>query len=115
MPAVLKEEKVLRQMEAIDKLNKELDPFKIFKSIECDILVSGELDYDAQLLKKFDMVIISIHQLLKMNEEKATARLIKAIENRIYDHIGSYDGPAITHPSGISGEFQKSNRRLRSQ
>ena len=78
----LKEEKVLKQMEEIDKLNLKLKPFKIFKSIECDILVSGELDYSDDFLENFDLVIISVHQLLKMDEEKATRRLIKAIENR---------------------------------
>jgi histidinol phosphatase-like PHP family hydrolase len=36
--------------------------FKIFKSIECDICVCGELDYEEGLLKQFDMVIVSIHQ-----------------------------------------------------
>ena len=103
----LKEEKVLRQMEAIDKLNKELDPFKIFKSIECDILVSGELDYDAQLLKKFDMVIISIHQLLKMNEEKATARLIKAIENPYTTILGHMTGRQLLIRPGYPVNFKK--------
>ena len=49
------------------------------KQNKCDILVSGELDYDESLLKKFDLVIVSIHQLLKMSEEKATNRLIKII------------------------------------
>ncbi len=58
----LKEEKVIKQMEEIDKLNKKLAPFRIFKSIECDILISGELDYDADLLRRFDLVIISVHQ-----------------------------------------------------
>src|SRR4051794_25624451 len=77
----LKEEKAMKQMEEIDKLNKKLAPFKIFKSIECDILVSGELDYANDFLQRFDLVIVSVHQLLKMNEEKATRRLIKAIEN----------------------------------
>ncbi len=77
----LKEEKVLKQMQEIDKLNKQLAPFKIFKSIECDIRVSGDLDYENDFLKRFDLVIISVHQQLKMNEEKATTRLIKAIEN----------------------------------
>src|SRR5918993_2664685 len=77
----LKEAEVLEQMAAIDALNKKLKPFHIFKSIECDILVSGELDYDNTFLKKFDLVNISIHQLLKMDVEKATRRLIRAIEN----------------------------------
>ena len=76
----LKEEKVLRQLQEIDKLNKLFAPFRIFKSIECDILVSGELDYDSDLLKRFDLVIVSVHQLLKMDEERATKRLISAIE-----------------------------------
>ena len=66
----LKEEKLRRQLIAIDELNEKLAPFRIFKSIECDILVSGELDYEDDILKLFDLVIVSVHQLLKMNEEK---------------------------------------------
>ncbi len=88
----LKEEKVLQQMEQVNKLNKDLKPFKIFKSIECDIKVSGDLDYEDTFLKKFDMVIISIHQLLKMDEEKATRRLIKAIENPYSTILGHMTG-----------------------
>jgi DNA polymerase (family X) len=103
----LKEEKVLRQMEAIDNLNQELHPFKIFKSIECDILVSGELDYDTQLLKKFDMVIISVHQLLKMNEEKATARLVKAIENPYTTIMGHMTGRQLLIRPGYPVDFKK--------
>jgi len=103
----LKEEKVLRQMAAIDKLNAEMKPFKIFKSIECDILVSGELDYDAELLKKFDMVIISVHQLLKMNEEKATARLIKAIEHPYTTILGHMTGRQLLIRPGYPVNFKK--------
>jgi DNA polymerase (family 10) len=88
----LKEEKVLKQMKEIDELNKKMKPFKIFKSIECDILISGELDYDKALLKKFDLVIVSIHQLLKMDEAKSTARLIKAIENPFTTILGHMTG-----------------------
>lgn len=88
----LKEEKVLRQMEEIDLLNKKLKPFHIFKSIECDIRVSGELDFDESLLKKFDLVIISIHQQLKMDESTATRRLIKAIENPYTTILGHMTG-----------------------
>jgi DNA polymerase (family 10) len=67
----LKEDKIRNQLTTINELNKELAPFRIFKSIECDILVSGELDYNEDVLGLFDLVIVSVHQLLKMNEEKA--------------------------------------------
>jgi DNA polymerase (family 10) len=77
----LKEDRVLQQMEEIDLLNKELAPFRIFKGIESDILNDGSLDYEEDILKQFDFIIASIHSNLKMGKEKATSRLITAIEN----------------------------------
>ena len=103
----LKEDKVLRQMEEIDKLNKKVSPFKIFKSIECDILVSGELDYGNDLLQEFDLVIISVHQLLKMDEERATKRLIKAIENPYTTILGHMTGRQLLIRPGYPVNFEK--------
>lgn len=85
-------EKVLKQHEEIEKLNTELFPFKIFKSIESDILYDGNLDYDDEILQTFDLVIASIHSQLRMNEERAMLRLIKAIENPYTTILG--------HPTG---------------
>lgn len=103
----LKPDKVAKQFEAIEALNKQVKPFKIFKSIECDILVSGELDYDAALLAQFDLVIISIHQQLKMAEEKATARLIKAIENPYTTILGHMTGRQLLVRPGYPVDFIK--------
>lgn len=85
----LKEDQLVEQWAEIDLLNQELAPFKIFKSIECDILADGRLDYDDATLERFDLVIASVHSNLKMDEEKATARILQAIENphtRILGH-----------------------------
>ncbi len=60
--------------------------------IESDILHDGSLDYDVQILKSFDFIVASIHSGLKMTEEKATARLLKAIENPYTTILG--------HPTG---------------
>ncbi len=103
----LKEEKVLRQMEEIDLLNRKLRPFHIFKSIECDIRVSGELDFEESLLGKFDLVIVSIHQLLRMDEEKATRRLIKAIENPYTTILGHMTGRQLLIRPGYPLNFTK--------
>ena len=54
-------ERVLKQMDEIDRLNQQLAPFKIFKSIESDILNDGSLDYPIEILDRFDLVIASIH------------------------------------------------------
>ena len=103
----LKEEKVLKQMHEIDLLNKELAPFKIYKSIECDIRVSGDLDYENDFLKLFDLVIVSIHQLLKMDKEKATKRLIKAIENPYTTILGHMTGRQLLIRTGYPVDFKK--------
>ncbi len=82
-------QQVLAQMEEIETLNEKMAPFKIFKGIESDILNDGLLDYEPSLLAKFDFIVASIHSNLRMDEDKATARLIKAIENpytRILGH-----------------------------
>ena len=88
----LKPEKVLLQQKEIEKLNKQLAPFKIFKGIESDILNDGSLDYEEEILKTFDFVVASVHSNLKMDEEKATKRLLKAIENPYTTILG--------HPTG---------------
>jgi len=88
----LSEERIRQQHEEIERLNQQLAPFRIFKSIECDILTDGSLDYTDDVLATFDLVIASVHSNLKMTEEKAMMRLIKAVSH-----------PAVTilgHPTG---------------
>ncbi len=88
----LKPDRVLAQMEEIDALNAELAPFRIYKGIESDILNDGSLDYEPALLERFDFVIASVHSNLKMNREKATERVLRAIENPYTRILG--------HPTG---------------
>jgi DNA polymerase (family 10) len=88
----LSEERILEQHEYVDILNKKLKPFKIFKSIECDILSDGSLDYNNEVLASFDLVITSIHSNLQMNEQKAMKRLLGAIENPYVTILGHLTG-----------------------
>jgi len=84
--------RIQKQQEEIDQLNEKLFPFKIFKSIECDILNDGRLDYSDEILATFDLVIVSIHQHLKMTEEKAMERLLAAISNPYTTILGHLTG-----------------------
>jgi DNA polymerase (family 10) len=88
----LSEERVLAQMDEIDRLNAAMAPFRIYKGIESDILGDGSLDYPDDILRRFELVVASVHSNLRMDEDKATARLIRAIENP-YTHI-------LGHPTG---------------
>lgn len=96
----LYEDKVREQHKYIDELNAKLHPFKIFKSIESDILNDGSLDYAPDVLAGFDMVIASVHSNLKMTEEKAMMRLMNAIENPYTTVLGHMTGRLLLSRPG---------------
>ena len=100
-------EKVMAQHQQIEALNKQLFPFKIFKSIESDILGDGSLDYDNELLSKFDVIIASVHSNLKMTEEKAMTRLLNAIENPFTNILGHMTGRLLLSRNGYPLNHQK--------
>ncbi|MFI5172349.1 MAG: helix-hairpin-helix domain-containing protein [Chitinophagales bacterium] len=103
----LTELQIADQHKEVDRLNSNLNGFKIFKSIESDILFDGRLDYDDQILKSFDLVIASIHQGLKMDENKATQRLLAVIENPYTTILGHMTGRLILSRPGYPVDHKK--------
>ncbi len=93
-------EKVQKQHEEIDQLNKELAPFKIFKGIESDILGDGSLDYPEDVLKSFDFIVSSVHSILNMDIKRATKRLLTAIENPYTTILGHPTGRLLLRREG---------------
>lgn len=100
-------ERLEEQWKEIAALNEKLAPFKIFRGIESDILGDGSLDYPDEILAKFDFVVASVHSNLKMDEEKATARLIKAIENPYTTILGHPTGRLLLSRAGYPLDFKK--------
>jgi DNA polymerase (family 10) len=96
----LTEEKIREQHRYIDGLNEKFKPFRIFKSIECDILTDGSLDYDNKTLATFDLVIVSIHSNLDMDESKAMKRLLGAISNPYTTILGHMTGRRLLRRKG---------------
>jgi DNA polymerase (family X) len=103
----LKEDKLKEQHAYVDELNKKLLPFRIFKSIESDILNDGSLDYSTPVLKTFDLVIASVHSNLKMTEDKAMSRLMKAIENPATRILGHMTGRLLLSRNGYPLDHKK--------
>jgi DNA polymerase (family 10) len=91
----LSEERIKEQHLNIDELNAKLKPFRIFKSIESDILGDG------------NMVIASVHSNLKMTEEKAMSRLITAIENPYTVILGHMTGRLLLSRPGYPVDHKK--------
>lgn len=103
-------ERVAQQQVEIDGINAEykaagLD-FRILKGIESDILGDGSLDYTDDVLASFDYVVASVHQTLNMTEEKATARLLRAIENPYTTILGHPTGRLLLAREGYPLDFR---------
>ena len=108
----LSEERIWEQHAEIEKLNQKYAsmtdrPFKILKGIESDILGDGSLDYADDVLKSFDYILASIHQNLKMNQEKAMSRIIGAIENPYTTILGHPTGRILLSRAGYPIDYQK--------
>jgi DNA polymerase (family 10) len=100
-------DRIKAQHTLIDELNEKYKPFKIFKSIESDILNDGCLDYPDEVLATFDLVITSVHSNLKMTEEKAMTRLLKAISNPYTTILGHMTGRLLLSRNGYPVNYRK--------
>lgn len=103
----LKEEDILKQFDEIDRLNEKYTDIKILKGIESDILKDGSLDYEEDLLKKFDFVIASVHSNFKMSKEEMTERIIKAVKNKYTTILGHLTGRLLLSRDGYDLDVYK--------
>lgn len=106
----LTSERVAQQQREIDAINEEYKAagadFRILKGIESDILGDGSLDYTDEVLASFDYVVASVHQTLNMTQEKATARLLRAIENPYTTILGHPTGRLLLAREGYPLDFR---------
>ena len=85
-------ERVLEQHDDIEAYNARNGGVRILKGIEADILADGRLDYDEDLLGRFDYVIASIHSRFRMDGAAITERVLRAMDD---PHM-----TILAHPTG---------------
>ena len=84
--------KARKQWKEIEKVQKKFNKIKILRGSEVDILKDGDLDFEEEILKEMDIVLISAHMYRQQEHDAQTKRLIKAIENP-YSKV-------LAHPTG---------------
>lgn len=99
--------RVMQQQQEIDELNAKMTPFRILKGIESDILGDGGLDYENDTLATFDYVVASVHANLDMDIDKATSRLVTAIENPYTTILGHPTGRLLLSRKGYPIDYKK--------
>jgi DNA polymerase (family 10) len=93
-------EAVGRQHAEIDEYHRRADGPRLFRGIESDILPDGGLDYDDEVLARFDFVVASVHSQLQMDREAMTRRLLRAIEHPRTSILGHPTGRLLLEREG---------------
>ncbi len=88
--------RLLKQLDVVAALNEELAPFRILTGIEVDILEDGSLDQSPELLARLDVVVASVHSLLRMPSAEMTPRMVRAVANPHTDVLGHCTGRMVT-------------------
>jgi putative hydrolase len=99
-------ERLWRQLDVVEELNRELAPFRILTGIEVDILDDGGLDQTPELLARLDVVVASVHSKLRMAKAEMTARMIAAAENPHTDILGHCTGRRVKGRPRPESEFE---------
>ena len=88
------------QLGLVASLNADLAPFRILTGIEVDILEDGSLDQRVDLLARLDVVVASVHSLLRMPAGPMTRRMVTAIRNPHVDVLGHCTGRLLGGRAG---------------
>ncbi|MFF8841701.1 PHP domain-containing protein [Streptomyces sp. NPDC015127] len=97
-------ERLLAQLDLVERLNEEWKPFRLLTGIECDILPDGTLDQEPELLDRLDLVVASVHSKLRMDAPAMTRRMLRAVENPLTDVLGHCTGRLVTGGRGTRPE-----------
>jgi DNA polymerase (family 10) len=98
--------RLLKHVEAIHKIGAKLRGITLLAGCEVDILADGHLDFEDDILKELDWVVASPHVALRQEQDKATERLLRAIDNKYVNLIGHPTGRLIHQRAGLPLNFQ---------
>jgi DNA polymerase (family 10) len=103
----LDEKRAAEHVHRIHAARKNVKGIEIWAGSEVDILGDGSLDYPDELLKQFDIVLVSVHSRMTMPAEEMTARLLRALENPYVRILGHPTGRQILRRDPFLFDLEK--------
>jgi DNA polymerase (family 10) len=92
MTGGLTPERVRVQWEEIEEVQQRVEGITLLRSLEIDILRDGALDMPDDILEELDIVVVSVHSFMSMDEATMTDRVLRAIQHPEVD--------VLAHPTG---------------
>ena len=88
----LDETRLAKHIEAIHKVDEQIEGIRVLAGIEVDVMADGSLDLDDAVLADCDLVQASVHSGFAMDRQKMTDRIRRAICHPLVHILG--------HPTG---------------
>jgi DNA polymerase (family 10) len=85
-------DRLIQQIDAIDRLNEEALGITLLKGIEVDILEDGDLDLPDDVLGRLDLVVGAVHSRFELPRDAQTRRILRAMD---HPHFS-----ILAHPTG---------------
>ena len=106
-------ERLLKHIDAIDRLNDSLVGLTLLKGIEVDILEDGSLDLPDDVLGRLDLVVGSVHSAFELSRARQTRRLLKAIDHPHFTLLGHPTAREIGKRPPIQADWLRIIRHAR--
>jgi DNA polymerase (family 10) len=103
----LDDKRAVENIQRIKAARKKVSGIKIWAGAEVDIMGDGTLDYPDEILKQFDIVLVSVHSRMNMPGPEMTARLLKALANPYVRILGHPTGRQILKRDPFTFDLEK--------
>jgi len=103
----LDEKRAAEHIQRIKAARTRVKDIEIWAGSEVDILGDGRLDYSNELLKQFDIVLVSVHSRMTQPAEEMTARLLKALANPYVRILGHPTGRQLLKRDPFSFDLER--------
>ncbi|ELZ03743.1 DNA polymerase/3'-5' exonuclease PolX [Natrialba aegyptia] len=96
----LSDTEILEQVEQIREVDAASD-IAVFAGIEANVDADGEIGLSTEAIDALDVIVASTHSALDQDTERATNRLVRAVENPAVDVLGHPSGRLLNERSGL--------------
>jgi DNA polymerase (family 10) len=103
----LDDQRAVENIQRIKAARKKISGIKIWAGAEVDIMGDGTLDYPDEILRQFDIVLVSVHSRMNMPGPEMTDRLLKALLNPYVRILGHPTGRQILRRDPFQFDIEK--------
>jgi len=96
-----------RQREDIEEVRSRARNIEVLHGVEVDMMPDGTLDFDDEVLGRFDIVLASLHDSGGQNGSRLTERYLKAIHHPLVNVITHPANRSPGHSDGYALDFDR--------